>query len=154
MSGLREVLPDGWPRGSGYSHGMVAQGRLVVVAGQIGWDPVTRRLAADDMTGQVDQALRNVLAVLHAAGARPEHAARMTWFITDRQAYLDAVKPIGQVWRRHFGHHYPAMSVVMVAGLLEPGALVEIEATAIIPDDSSGASEAMEPGSGHPSQRR
>jgi enamine deaminase RidA (YjgF/YER057c/UK114 family) len=128
------VSPEGWPRGAGYSHGTVARGRIVFTAGQIGWDPVTMRIGSRDFGAQVAQALDNVLAVLRAAGADPAHVTRMTWFITDRAAYTGAQHAIGAAWRERFGRHYPAMSVVIVAGLLDAGALVEIEATAVIPD--------------------
>jgi enamine deaminase RidA (YjgF/YER057c/UK114 family) len=130
---LETIMPAGWKRGSGYAHGVAGHGRIICTAGQIGWDPRSLELVAPDFARQAEQALTNVAAVLHAAGARPEHTARMTWYITDRQAYLDAAGEIGTVWRRIFGRHYPAMSVVIVAGLLEEGALVEIEATAIVP---------------------
>lgn len=128
------IRPDGWPRGSGYSHAVEARGRLVCTAGQIGWDPRTQRLVAQDLAGQAAQALANIAAVLRAAGAWPEHLVRMTWFITDRRAYLDARKAIGAAYREIFGASYPAMSVVVVSELLEEGALVEIEATAVVPD--------------------
>lgn len=137
MTPVDEVRPDGWPRGAGYAHGTTAPAppgsRVVSVAGQIGWDPVTRAFEALDMASQTERALANVVAVLEAAGARPEHVVRMTWYVTDRQAYLDARAAIGDVWRRRFGRWYPAMTVVVVAGLLEPRALVEIDATAIVP---------------------
>jgi enamine deaminase RidA (YjgF/YER057c/UK114 family) len=133
-SAAQGVQPDGWPRGSGYSHGIAANGRTVFAAGQVGWDPLTQRLVGSDFAAQAAQALRNVAAVLTAAHARPEHLTRMTWYITDRDAYLDTQREIGGVWRTLFGRHYPAMSVVVVAGLIEAGALVEIEATAVIPD--------------------
>jgi enamine deaminase RidA (YjgF/YER057c/UK114 family) len=130
---LTPVTPESWPRGSGYAHGMSGHGRVVCIAGQVGWDPLTERIVSADFAGQVEQALANVAAVLEAAGARPEHTARMTWYITDRAAYLAAARQIGAAYRRIFRNHYPAMSVVVVAGLIEDGALVEIEATAIVP---------------------
>jgi enamine deaminase RidA (YjgF/YER057c/UK114 family) len=129
---LEPVQPAGWPRGSGYAHAMAGTGRIVCVAGQIGWDPVTREIVSPDFPAQVEQALRNVAAVLAAAGARPEHTARMTWYITDRAAYLAAAREIGAAYRGIFGRHYPAMSVVVVRELLDEGARVEIEATAIL----------------------
>jgi enamine deaminase RidA (YjgF/YER057c/UK114 family) len=128
------IAPDGWPRGSGYAHGTAARGRVVFAAGQVGWEPATRRIASADFAAQVEQALDNVLAVLRAGGAEPGHVARMTWYITDREAYMAAQQRLGAAWRTRFGRHYPAMSVVVVAGLIEDGALVEIEATAVIPD--------------------
>ena len=130
---VETVTPDGWARGSGYAHGTTATGRIVCTAGQIGWDPRTRQIVSEDFAAQVDQALGNVMAVLAAAGAAAGDVARMTWYVTDRDAYTTSLSAIGEAWRRHLGRHYPAMSVVVVAALLEPRALVEIEATAIIP---------------------
>jgi enamine deaminase RidA (YjgF/YER057c/UK114 family) len=128
------ITPAGWPRGAGYAHGVVARGNVLFIAGQIGWDPATERLTGPDFASQAATALANVAAVLTAAGGRPEHLARMTWYITDRAAYVDARRAIGEAFRAHFGRHFPAMAVVVVAGLLETGALVEIEATAVLPD--------------------
>ncbi len=128
----RVIQPAGWPRPAGYANGMEAAGRIVAVAGQVGWDPRTERFAATDMAGQVAQALRNIVAVLEEAGARPEHVVRLTWYVTDLAAYVAARAAIGEAYRSVFGRHFPAMSVVGVAGLLEAGALVEIEATAVL----------------------
>jgi enamine deaminase RidA (YjgF/YER057c/UK114 family) len=128
---MRTLQPEGWPRPPGYANGVEAAGRLVFVAGQIGWDE-TGAFPHDDLAGQVGQALRNVLAVLAEAGGGPEHVVRLTWFVTDREAYLSATKEIGAAYRAAMGRHFPAMSVVQVAGLLEPRALVEIEATAVL----------------------
>ena len=134
MSKTHEVLlPTGWPRPSGYSNGIAAEGRLLFVAGQVGWDPVSSAMVSPDFARQTEAALDNILAVLAAGTARAEHVVRMTWFVTDLQAYRAARAAIGQAFRRRFGGHYPAMSVVQVAGLLEAGALVEIEATAVVP---------------------
>jgi enamine deaminase RidA (YjgF/YER057c/UK114 family) len=129
---MRPLQPPGWPRPRGYANGIEAAGRQVFVAGQIGWD-ATGAFPHADLPGQVGQALRNVLAVLAEAGAGPEHVVRLTWFITDREAYLSAPKEIGDAYRAAMGRHFPAMSVVQVAGLIEPQALVEIEATAVVP---------------------
>jgi len=131
---VEQIQPDGWAPGVGYAHATAARGRIICTAGQIGWDPGTQQLVSRDFAAQAAQCLDNVAAVLHAAGAGAEHVVRMTWFIRDRQAYLDARAAIGAAYREHFGRHYPAMSVVVVAGLLEPDALVEIEATAIVPE--------------------
>lgn len=128
----REVAPEGWPRGAGYAHAVVGEGRLLLLSGQIGWDPRTQRLAPGGFAAQCRQAFANIAEVLRSAHAEPAHLARLTWYITDRAGYLDARREIGAAWRECFGRHYPAMSVVVVAGLLEPGALVEIEATAVI----------------------
>lgn len=132
MSPADEIRPDGWPRGAGYAHGTTASGTIVSVSGQVGWDPRTGAFDSDDLATQVDRALDNVVTVLQAAAARPRDVVRMTWYITDRQAYLDARPAIGQAYRRHFGTWFPAMSVVVVAALLEDRALVEIEATAVV----------------------
>jgi enamine deaminase RidA (YjgF/YER057c/UK114 family) len=130
---LESVTPAGWPRGAGYSHAMSGSGRTLFLAGQVGWDPLTQRVVSGDFTAQVAQALDNILAILAAGGAGPQHVARMTWFVTDRAAYLGALKALGAVWRARFGRHYPAMSIVIVSALIEPDALVEIETTAIVP---------------------
>ncbi|HUF27281.1 MAG TPA: RidA family protein [Gemmatimonadaceae bacterium] len=127
------LKPSGWPRPSGYAHGVAASGRLVAVAGQIGWDPATGTLAGDDFADQARQALANIAAVLREAGAEPRHVVRLTWYITDRAEYAARSAAVGDAYRAVFGTHYPAMSVVVVAGLLEPRAKVEIEATAVIP---------------------
>lgn len=125
------VRPDGWPRPRGYANGVSAEG-VIAVAGQVGWDPRTERLVSDDFAAQAAQALRNVAAVLAAAAVTPAHVVRLTWYITDREAYLAAAAPIGAAYREVFGRHFPAMSVVVVAGLIEAGAKVEIEATAVV----------------------
>lgn len=127
------ITPEGWPRGAGYAHGTAASGRIICTAGQVGWDPVTRHIVSDDFAKQVDQALANVAAVLAAGGASVADVVRMTWYITDRDAYNGALAAIGEAYRKHIGRHFPAMSVVVVAGLIEAGALVEIEATAVLP---------------------
>ena len=131
-----DVRPSNWPTGSGYSHGVSVEGRAIFVAGQIGWDPVTQTVVPGGMPAQVRQALANVVTVLEAAGAQPGHLVRLTWFITDREAYAQARKAIGAAYREVIGRHFPPMSVIVVAGLLEPGAVVEIEATAVIPSDT------------------
>ena len=130
---MSEILqPPGWPRPKGYANGVSARGRLVFTAGQVGWD--TQGDFPDTLAGQVELALANVTAVLAEAGAGPEHLVRLTWFIADRRAYLDAQSEIGAAYRRVLGRHYPAMSLVEVSALVESKALVEIEATAVIPD--------------------
>ena len=128
------LQPEGWARPRGYSNGTAATGRMVFTAGQIGWNPRTCQFETDDFAAQVAQTLRNVAAVLAEAGARPEHVTRLTWYITGRDAYLTAGPALGDAYREVFGRHYPAMAVVVVAGLLEPRAQVEIEATAVVPD--------------------
>jgi enamine deaminase RidA (YjgF/YER057c/UK114 family) len=124
--------PPGWPRPKGYANGIAAEGRLVFVAGQIGWDE-REAIVSDDLVAQIEQALVNTLAVLREAGAGPEHVARMTWYITDREGYLARRAEIGLVWRRLMGPVFPAMAMVVVAGLIEDGAKVEIETTAVLP---------------------
>jgi enamine deaminase RidA (YjgF/YER057c/UK114 family) len=127
-----EILqPPGWPRPRGYANGIAAEGKMVFVAGQIGWDEEQRFEAG--LAAQVRRTLANVLAVLAEAGGGPEHVARMTWYVTDREAYLRELEPIGAAYRELMGRHYPAMAVVVVAGLVESEALVEIEATAVLP---------------------
>jgi enamine deaminase RidA (YjgF/YER057c/UK114 family) len=129
---MRVLQPPGWPRPRGYSNGVVAEGRLVLVAGQIGWD-ASGEFPAADLAGQVRQALENVVAVLAEAGAGPEHVARLTWYVTDRDEYLARAREIGEAYRAVMGRHYPAMAVVQVAALVEAQACVEIEATAVVP---------------------
>jgi len=128
-----EILaPKGWRAPRGYSNGIAAEGRQVFIAGQIGWD-AAQTLVSEDFVGQFEQALRNIVSVLAEAGGQPEHVVRLTWFVVDRAEYLDAGKAVGEAYRRVFGKHYPAMSVVQVTALVEARARVEIEATAVIP---------------------
>jgi len=133
---VRALQPPGWPRPRGYANGIEARGRLVFVAGQIGWDE-TGAMAAPDLAGQVGRALENVVAVLAEAGAGPAHVARMTWYVTDRDEYVGSLADIGAAYRAVMGRHFPAMAVVVVAGLVEAEAKVEIEATAVVPDDAA-----------------
>jgi enamine deaminase RidA (YjgF/YER057c/UK114 family) len=132
---VRALQPPGWPRPRGYANGIEASGRLVFTAGQIGWDE-TGSLAAPDLAGQVRQTLANVVAVLAEAGAGPEHVVRLTWYVTSREEYLGALQEIGAAYRDVMGRHFPAMAVVVVAGLVEAEAKVEIEATAVVPEPS------------------
>ena len=134
MSVHRILQPAGWGQPKGYANGVEAEGRIVCVAGQIGWNPETCAFETDDFVLQAGQALRNVRAVLAEAGAGPEHLVRMTWYVTDRAAYMADTRALGRVWRDTFGREYPAMTLVVVAGLLEERARVEIEATAVVPD--------------------
>jgi enamine deaminase RidA (YjgF/YER057c/UK114 family) len=129
---MRTLLPQGWPRPKGYANGIEAEGRLVFVAGQIGWTPEGKFEAAT-LPAQFAQTLDNTLAMLAEAGAGPEHVARMTWYITDKRAYLAALAEIGAIWREKMGKHYPAMAVVEVKALIEDAALIEIETTAVVP---------------------
>lgn len=136
---MRTLRPAGWAEPRGYVDGVEGRGRLVFVAGQIGWDPATQQLVGDDFLGQARQTLRNVLAVLAEAGAGAEHLVRMTWYVVDRDEYLAAARELGRAYRELLGRHYPPMSLVIVAGLLEPAARVEIEATALVPDPPGAA---------------
>lgn len=124
--------PPGWPRASGYAHGVAAAGRVIFVSGQVGWD-AAGEFASDELVGQTRQALANCLAVLGEAGAGPGHVTRMTWYVVDRQDYGAKRAEIGRVYRELMGDSYPAMSLVEVR-LLEPRALVEIEVTAVVPE--------------------
>ena len=129
-----EVLqPSGWARPKGYSNGIAATGRQVFVSGMIGWD-AEGRFQTDDFVGQARQALANIMAVLREAGAGPEHIVRMTWYVLDRREYLEAGPALGAAYRDVIGRHYPTMSAVQVAGLMEERARVEIEVTAVVPD--------------------
>jgi enamine deaminase RidA (YjgF/YER057c/UK114 family) len=127
------IEPEGWVEPVGYANGMSATGRLVVTAGQVGWDPVSGTFASDDFAAQTAQALRNVVAVLRAGGAGPEHLVRLTWYVTSRTEYRAARRAVGAAYREIIGRHYPAMSVIVVSALLEERAKVEIEATAVVP---------------------
>ncbi|TFW34824.1 RidA family protein [Massilia horti] len=125
--------PPAWPRPRGYSNGVAARGRIVSVSGMVGWD-ASGRFVTDDFVGQARQALENIVAVLREGGAGPEHIVRMTWYVLDKREYLDAASSLGAAYREVIGRHYPAMSAVQVAGLMEDQARVEIEATAVIPE--------------------
>ena len=127
------LLPPGWPRPSGYANGIAATGRQIFVAGQIGWD-TDGKIVSTDLTRQVTKALENIVAILDAGGAQPTHIARMTWYLTDREEYLREREKIGEAYRAVIGKHFPAMSLLFVYHLLEQGAKVEIEATAVVPD--------------------
>jgi enamine deaminase RidA (YjgF/YER057c/UK114 family) len=132
-SSHRILRPAGWPRGSGYADGILASGRILVTAGQIGWDAATHDFVSDTLADQVRQALGNVLAVLREGGAGPEHLVRLTWYLTDRAEYLAQQGEIGRAYRETVGRHFPAMAIVIVAGLVEVRAKVEIEAMAVLP---------------------
>lgn len=128
------VRPDGWRSPQGYENGILVEGggRMLFVAGQIAWDADQQLVGAGDMTKQFVQALDNVLTVVADAGGHPEEIVRMTVYVTDKKAYLKSARAIGEAWRDRIGKHYPAMALVQVADLLEEGALVEIEATAVV----------------------
>jgi len=128
---MKSLQPPDWPHPRGYANGIVAEGRIVFVAGQIGWN-ARGEFETDDFVGQVRQALLNIVAVLAEADATPDRIARMTWYITDKAEYRASLKEIGRVYREVIGAHYPVMTLVQVAALLEDRAKVEIEATAVL----------------------
>ena len=130
---MQFLNPPGWPRPSGYSNGVAASGRTVCVSGMIGWD-AQGRFQTDDFAGQARQALHNIVAVLAEAGAAPSHIVRMTWYVLDKREYLAAQRELGEAYRAVIGRHYPAMTAVQVAALVEDRARVEIEVTAIVPE--------------------
>jgi enamine deaminase RidA (YjgF/YER057c/UK114 family) len=127
----RRIEPEGWPPPRGYANGILAEGRLLAIAGQIGWNE--RGELAAGFLDQARQALRNVVTVLRAASGEPEHLVRLTWYVTDKDEYRQNLAALGAAYREIVGAHYPAMALVVVAGLLEDGAKVEIEATAVLP---------------------
>lgn len=127
------LQPPGWARPKGYANGITARGRLVFIAGMIGWNP-QGVFETDDFVCQTRQTLQNILETLAEAGGKPEHLVRLTWFITSKQEYLASLDALGAAYREVMGRHYPAMSVVEVKSLMEDRAKVEIEATAVIPD--------------------
>jgi enamine deaminase RidA (YjgF/YER057c/UK114 family) len=127
------LQPAGWAAPKGYANGIAARGRLVFVAGQVGWN-AEQRIVGDGFVAQARQALENIVTVLACAQARPEHIVRMTWYVVDKGEYLACARELGAAYRDVIGRHYPAMSAVQVAGLVEEGARVEIEATAVVPE--------------------
>ena len=129
---LKVLAPKDWLPPKGYANGVVADGRQVYIAGQIGWDR-QQRFVSDGFTEQAEQALRNIVAILAEAGGAPEHVVRLTWYVVDKREYLSAGRDLGAAYRRVFGKHYPAMSAVQVTALMEDRARVEIEAMAVIP---------------------
>ncbi len=133
MSFTMQILqPPGWARARGFSNGIAAQGRLVFIAGQVGWD-AQQRWQERGFAGQFRQAIKNILEVLAQAGGEPQHLVRLTWYVLDRQEYMNSLKAVGEAYRELMGRHYPTMAVVQVSGLVEPEARLEIEATAVVP---------------------
>ena len=126
------LQPKNWLQPKGYSNGIAAEGRQVFVAGQIGWNDRCE-LVSDDFVAQIERALVNIVQVVAEAGGEPHHLTRLTWYVTDKATYVSRQKEIGEAYRRVIGRHFPAMTLIVVAGLLEPGAKVEIEGTAVIP---------------------
>ena len=133
VSQLEFLHPKGWKPAIGYSNGVAARGRMVFTGGMIGWNGDCV-FEAQDMVGQIAQALRNIVAVLAEAGAGPEHIVRLTWYVTSRDEYMSNLKELGRAYKEIIGRHYPAMALVQVVALVEEAAKVEIEATAVIPD--------------------
>ena len=130
-SGLQVLQPSGWPQPKGYSNGIMAEGRLVVTGGVVGWDVAGR--FADGFVAQVRLALENIVAILAEGGARPEHLVRLTWYVVDMGEYVSNLKALGKVYREVIGTHYPSMALVQIVRLVEPSSRVEIEATAVVP---------------------
>ena len=130
---LQTLLPPGWPRPKGYANGVTGRGRMVFVAGMVGWD-AQGQFQSGELVPQVEQALRNIVAVLQEGHARPEHIVRMTWYVLDRKAYMQAWPEIGRLFREIIGSYNAAMTAVEVSGLMEEQAQVEIEVTALVPD--------------------
>ena len=129
---MKDLHPAGWTPPSGYANGVMADGVMIFIGGQIGWTG-EQRFESDDFVAQIEQALRNILAILAEAGASPDHIVRLTWFILDRREYLARLEEVGAAYRRVMGRHFPSMTMVQVSALIEERAKVEIEATAVIP---------------------
>jgi enamine deaminase RidA (YjgF/YER057c/UK114 family) len=130
---MKFLQPSTWPQPRGYSDGVIANGRTVFLSGMIGWD-ATGKLVSNDFVGQTRQALCNIAILLSEAGAKPADVVRMTWYVLDKKEYTGSFKEIGIVYREIMGRHYPAMTAVQVGGLVEDGARVEIEVTAVVPE--------------------
>ena len=131
---MKVLLPQGWKPPVGYANGIESTGRMVFVAGQVGWNE-NQVFATEQLTAQFEQALKNVIAVLAEAGGRPEHICRMTAYCCDKPAYLAARTELGRIWRSLMGRHYPAMSMIFVSELLDSPGKIELEATAVIPQE-------------------
>ena len=130
QSQSRAILPEGWPQPRGYANGMVAEGRVLATGGLVGWD--AQGVFAKGLIGQLRQTFLNIRAVVEAGGGRVEDIVRLTWYVTDIATYRASLKEMGPVYREVFGRHFPAMAVVAVTALVEPEALLEIEATAVV----------------------
>jgi enamine deaminase RidA (YjgF/YER057c/UK114 family) len=130
---MKILQPSSWIRPRGYSNGVATKGQIIFVSGMIGWDAACK-IVSNDFVGQTRQALKNIAEVLAEAKAKPEHVTRMTWYVVDKKEYLAASKEIGAAYREIMGNHYPAMTAVQVASLIEDKARVEIEVTAVIPE--------------------
>ncbi|HEY2392420.1 MAG TPA: RidA family protein [Candidatus Angelobacter sp.] len=130
---MKFLQPPDWPRPNGYSNGVATKGNLVFLSGIVGWN-AQGEFESSGFTAQVRQSLLNIVEILKQANAKPEHIARMTWYVLDKNEYLAAAKEVGEVYREIIGRHYPAMTVVQVSGFLEAKARVEIEVTAVVPE--------------------
>jgi len=130
---MKSLLPPGWPRPKGYSNGISVTGRIIVTAGVVGWDS-QEHFTSNTLSGQFEQVLKNIVAILAEDGAGPEHLVRLTCYVTSIEAYLASLAEIGEAWQRIIGKNYPAMALVEVVRLVEPQAMVEIEATAVVPE--------------------
>ena len=129
----KTLQPEGWARPLGYSNGVSARGRMVFVAGQVGW-PAASRLVSDDLVAQIEQALNNIVAILACDGAKPEHIVSLNWYLADKREYNARLGEIGAVYRAVIGRHFPAMMALEISGFVEEGAKVEIQAAAVVPD--------------------
>ncbi len=137
MSSMMQILqPPGWPRPKGFSHGISCKGRFVLIAGQVGWTP-QGEWKETGFAGQFRQTLENILAVLKEANGRPEHIVRLTWYVLDKHEYLSSLREVGAAYRELMGRHYPTMAVVQVGALVEDAARLEIEATAVVPEENT-----------------
>lgn len=130
---MQILQPPGWKKPKGYANGIVAKGRIVFVAGQVGWN-AEEKFETRDFAGQARQALKNIVAILAEAGAGPEHICRMTWYVADRHEYNASLEALGAAYREIMGRNFPAMTAIQVSGFVEEGARLEIEVTAVIPD--------------------
>ncbi len=128
------LQPPGWARAKGFSNGIAASGKLVFIAGQVGWTG-EGKWEARDFAGQFKQAIKNILEVLAQANGKPEHIVRLTWYVLDKREYMNSLKAVGEAYRELMGRHYPTMAVVQVSGLVEDEARLEIEATAVLPEN-------------------
>lgn len=131
---MKVILPEGWPRPKGYANGVAARGTMLFIAGMIGWN-AEGRFESDDFAAQARQALNNLAEVLRAGGGKPEHIVRMTWYVTDKREYLAAAQDVGRAFREIIGAYNAAMTAVEVTALMEDRAKVEIEATAVLPEE-------------------
>jgi len=128
---MKTLLPPGWPRPKGYSNGISTRGRTIVTAGVVGWDE-QEKFTSNTLSGQFEQVLKNIVAILEVDGAGPEHLVRLTCYVTSIDAYVASLAEIGEAWKQTIGRHYPAMALVEVVRLVEPQAMVEIEAMAVV----------------------